>query len=289
MIGIIYNPMTNGGKSADRMKNILGLLDAKGVEYTYRETEAEGQAKDIAKELSETCDIIVPAGGDGTVFEVVNGMYGGKAAMLIFPFGSGNDIARSAGTLELTDEQLADLCINGKARPFDCFTVNGEMIGMEFVTFNLVVNIISMFKDPANTSKGYGGLVFKAIRKTKKRRYLIKTENGEQELNGLFISAQNIKTAGGGLPIYPAAEDDDGKFDMIITRYTSSFRKYMNLMSLSKGKLCDQPNVTIERVNWVEITPLDGEEDYILDGEFFKTKGVRVEIAPEKIQMISPE
>ena len=288
MIGIIYNPVTNGGKSADRMKNILGLLDTKGVEYVYKETEAEGQAKEFAKELSETCDIIVPAGGDGTVFEVVNGMYGSKASMLIFPFGSGNDIARSAGTLELTDEQLVDLAVSGKPRPFDCFTVNGEMIGMEFVTFNLVVNIISMFKDPANTSKGYGGLVFKAIHRTKRRKYVIKTENGEQEIKGLFISAQNIKTAGGGLPIYPDAQDDDGMFDMIITRYTSSLRKYLNLMSLGKGKLCKQPNVTVERVKWVEITAVEGEEDYIVDGEFFKTKGVRVEIAPEKISMISP-
>ena len=288
MIGIIYNPVTNSGKSADRMKSILGIMDSKGIEYTYKETEKEKNATEIAKELAGSCNIIVAAGGDGTVFEVANGIYGTEAAMLILPFGSGNDIARSAGVLELTDEQLVDLMASGKTRPFDCFTVNGELVGMEFVTFNLVVNIISMFKDPSNTSKGYGGLVFKAVHRTKGRRYRIKTENGEEEVKGLFISAQNIKTAGGGLPIYPSAEDDDGMFDMITVRYTGSLRKYLNLMSLSKGKLCQQPNTTVERVKWVEITPLDGEEDYILDGEFFKTSGVRVEIAPKTIKMVSP-
>ena len=77
-------------------------------------------------------------------------------------------------------------------------------------------------------------------------------------------------------------------FDMITLRYTGSFRKYMNLMSLSKGKLCQQPNAIVERVKWVEITPLDGEEQYIIDGEFFTTKGVRVEIAPKAIKMVSP-
>ncbi len=288
MLGIIYNPVTNGGKSADRMRQIRELMDSKGIEYDYRETEKEAQATELAKELSAKCDIVVAAGGDGTVFEVVNGIYGTQAALMILPFGSGNDIARSAGVLELTDEQLVDLMASGKTRPFDCFLVNGETVGLEFVTFNLVVNIISLFKDPSNQSKGYGGLVFKAIRSTKGRMYRIKTESGEQTVKGLFISAQNIKTAGGGLPIYPAAEDDDGMFDMITTRYTSSFRKYLNLMSLSKGKLCQQPNVTVERVKWVEITPVDGEEKYILDGEFFTTKGVRVEIAPEKIKMVSP-
>ena len=288
MIGIIYNPVTNSGNSADRMRQIRELMDSKGIQYEYMETLREGHATEIAKEMAANCDIVVAAGGDGTVFEVVNGIYGTQASMMIMPLGSGNDIARSAGVLELTDEQLVDLLVSGKTRPFDCFTVNGELVGLEFVTFNLVVNIISMFKDPANISKGYGGLVFKAVRKTKGRRYMIKTESGEQEIKGLFISAQNIKTAGGGLPIYPAAEDDDGMFDMIITRYKGTLRKFLNLMSLSKGKLCQQPNVTVERVKWVEITPLDGEETYILDGEFFTTKGVRVEIAPEKIKMLSP-
>lgn len=286
MIGIIYNPVTNGGKSADRMKAILTIMDAKGAEYVYKETTAPGDATTIAKEMSATCGVIVAAGGDGTVFEAVNGVYGTEASLMIFPLGSGNDIARSAGVLELTDEQLADAAIAGKTRPFDCFTVNGEMIGLEFVTFNLVVNIISRFKDPANAAKGYGGVLFKAVSSTKAKKYVIKTESGEKEVKGLFISAQNIATAGGGLPIYPPSKDDDGKFDMITVRYTSSLRKYLNLMSLSKGKLEKQPNAEVERVSWAEITPVDGEEQYILDGEFFKTKGVRVEIAPEKIKMV---
>ncbi len=288
MIGIIYNPVTNSGNSNDRMKAILSLLDSKGAEYEYRETSGPGNATDVAKEFSSSCSIVVAAGGDGTVFEVANGVYGTDAALMILPLGSGNDIARSVKLHDLSDEQLVDILVAGKTRPFDCFTVNGEMKGLEFVTFNLVVNIISRFKDPANAAKGYGGVLFKAVSSTKSRRYLIKTESGEKEVKGLFISAQNIATAGGGLPIYPPAEDDDGKFDMITVRYTGTIRKFLNLMSLSKGKLEKQPNASVERVSWVEITPLDGEEKYILDGEFFETKGVRVEIAPEKLKMVCP-
>ncbi len=285
MIGIIYNPVTNSGKSADRMKNILSLLDAKGAEYRYVETERAGQAPELAKEMSAECDIIAAAGGDGTVFEVANGVYGTGKKMMIIPLGSGNDIARSVKLNDLQDEELVDILIAGRSRPFDCFTVNGDTIGLEFVTFNLVVNIISMFKDPANQSKGYGGLVFKAVRATKPYKYHIKTENGEYDIDSIFLTAQNTATAGGGLPIYPATEDDDGKFDLIVSKYTGSIRKYLNLASLSKGKLSQQPNITVERVSWAEITPASNEK-YILDGEFFETEGVRVEIAPEKIEMV---
>ena len=47
-----------------------------------------------------------------------------------------------------------------------------------------------------------------------------------------------------------------------------------------------QPNASVERVSWAEIKPLDGKEQYILDGEFFESDGLRVEIAPEKINMV---
>ena len=40
MIGIIFNPASNSGNSAERMKALLGLLDAKGAEYVYRETRS---------------------------------------------------------------------------------------------------------------------------------------------------------------------------------------------------------------------------------------------------------
>ena len=56
MLGIIYNPVTNGGKSADRMRQIRELMDSKGIEYDYRETEKEAQATELAKELSAKCD-----------------------------------------------------------------------------------------------------------------------------------------------------------------------------------------------------------------------------------------
>ncbi|MBR5999491.1 MAG: acylglycerol kinase family protein, partial [Candidatus Methanomethylophilaceae archaeon] len=157
MIGIIFNPASNSGNSQERMKTLLALLDEKGSEYVYRETSGPGNATEIAKELASSCSVVVAAGGDGTVFEVANGMYGTDAALMIFPLGSGNDIARSAKVNDLDDQALVDTVVAGKTRPFDCFTVDGK-IGMEFVTFNLVVNIISRFKDPANAAKGYGGV-----------------------------------------------------------------------------------------------------------------------------------
>ena len=107
MIGIVFNPVTFSGKSVDRMKHVLEILDSKGVEYIYRETEKEGDAIAISRELADSCGIIVAAGGDGTVLETLNGVYDRDVTIMVLPFGSGNDIGRSIGVEGMTDEQLA--------------------------------------------------------------------------------------------------------------------------------------------------------------------------------------
>ena len=89
VIGIVFNPVTFGGRSVGRMRHALELLDAKGVEYVYRETACEGDAVRISAELADSCDVIVAAGGDGTVYEVVNGVYDKDVAIMVFTYGSG--------------------------------------------------------------------------------------------------------------------------------------------------------------------------------------------------------
>ncbi|MBQ6547467.1 MAG: acylglycerol kinase family protein, partial [Candidatus Methanomethylophilaceae archaeon] len=89
MIGIIYNPTTNKGASVERMKRVREKLDAMGVEYDYRETEYAGHATELAKELAQTCDTIVSAGGDGTLHEILNGTVDLDINYAILPFGSG--------------------------------------------------------------------------------------------------------------------------------------------------------------------------------------------------------
>ncbi len=271
------------------MKHVLELLDSKGIEYEYRETAAEVGAKDIAKELCQTCDVIVAAGGDGTVYETLNGMLPEDRAFMILPFGSGNDIGRSAGVLGLSDEELVDTLTAGKTRGFDYLMSNGEA-SMVYMSMGIVVNIIRDFKDPNNARKSYSSTVFASVRRSRPRRYRVRTPTMDRELSADFISTQNIVTAGGGMIITPDAEDDDMKMDLLIIEHKNVVRKYLNMIALSKGKVDRQPNAIVERTEWAEITPLDGIEWYSLDGELMTTNGtVRVEICRKQVRMIVPQ
>ncbi|MBP5395101.1 MAG: hypothetical protein J6Y18_04260 [Candidatus Methanomethylophilaceae archaeon] len=287
MIGIVFNPVTFSGKSVDRMKHFLGILDERGVEYTYRETTCEGDAVRIAAELAETCDIIVPAGGDGTVYETVNGAISKDPTFMILPFGSGNDIARSVGVNGLSDEELADILLAGKTRPMDYLVSDGKA-SMVYVSFGIVVNIIRDFKDPNNARKSYNSTVLASVRRSRPRRYRIRTPTMDRELSADFISTQNTATAGGGMVITAEAKDDDGKMDLVIIEHKNVVRKYLNILALNKGKVSKQPNAIVERTEWEEITPLDGIEWYSVDGELLTTNGLRVDICGKQMRVICP-
>ncbi len=287
IIGIIFNPVTNGGKSVDRMKHFLELLDERGAEYDYRETERGGQAPELAAELSETCDVIVGVGGDGTSYEVINGALHNDPVFMILPYGSGNDSARWEGMFGITDEQMADALVAGRTQEFDYVLCEGKA---HFVhaAMGMVVDIVRDFKDPANARKSYYSTLISSIRRSKARRYHIKTPITDKDIFADFVSAQNSRTAGGGMVIAPDTVPADGMVDLMYVEHRSGFRKVLNVIALATGRVARQPNVTIEKTPWVEITPLDGLEWYSFDGELVETGAIRAETGPKTIRMIVP-
>ena len=287
MIGIIANPRTNKGRSIERVRHVLSLLDEKGAEYDFRETTCQGDATRLAEEMSDSCDIIVSAGGDGTLFEVVNGVIGKDVKLFILPFGSGNDVSRNLGLFKRSDEELVDILLAGRTTTFDCGIKDGSMAFCVFVSFGIVTHIISEFnKRQKGSSIGYYSTMLKAIRTFRSQRFRIRTEGYDKEVLSDFVSVQSIRNAGAGMIIQPDAEIDDGYHDLVVIEHWGRFRKFCNLIALLRGRLPKQPNVYTERVKWVEITSCEGEIVYSVDGELLTTSGVRTEVCDRKLTFI---
>lgn len=287
MIGIIANPKTNKGKSIERVRHVLSILDERGVEYDFRETSCHGDATVLARELSDSCDIIVSAGGDGTLFEVVNGVIGKDVKLFILPFGSGNDVSRNLGLYKRSDEELVDILLAGKTARFDCGIKDGSVAFCVFVSFGIVTHIISEFeKRQKGSSIGYYSTMLKAIRSFRAQRFRIRTEGYDKEVLSDFVSVQSIRNAGAGMIIQPDAEIDDGYHDLVLIEHWGRFRKFCNLIALLRGRLPKQPNVYTERVKWAEITSCEGEVTYSVDGELMTTSGVRTEVCDRQFTFI---
>ncbi len=287
MLGIVFNPVSYSGRSTARMKHVRDLLEERGVEYVYRETVRPGDGTIMSAELAESCDTVIAGGGDGTVFEVLNGIFGKGVTLMVLPFGSGNDIAMSIGVNGMTDEELVDVLLEGKKRKMDCMRTNGGELSMVHSCVGIVSNIIRDFKDPANARKSYMSTMLASIRQSRPRRYHIKTSETDREFFADFVSAQNIVTSGGGMVVCPEAVDDDMKFDLVVIEHRTVLRKYINLIAMVRKKLTKQRNVFTERTDSVEIEALDGQETCSLDGELRDITTLNVDIAGQ-IDVIHP-
>ncbi|NLY88146.1 MAG: acylglycerol kinase family protein [Firmicutes bacterium] len=97
-VKIILNPRAGRGKAAKLKPKVLAELAKHGCCFDLEETQWHGHAIEIAKKAVESgYDLVIAAGGDGTVNQVVNGMAGSKVPLGVLSAGTGNDFAAMIG------------------------------------------------------------------------------------------------------------------------------------------------------------------------------------------------
>ncbi len=99
---VIVNPAAGAGKTAKKWPMIMSLLKSLGLEFEHDVTEAPGHAIELTKSaVQKGYELVVAVGGDGTIHEVVNGLYetGDTAdvAVGIINTGTGADYIRTIG------------------------------------------------------------------------------------------------------------------------------------------------------------------------------------------------
>jgi len=115
---IILNPAAGRSRSSGRrLGRVVAALERRGCAVVVRRAGPEsGDVERLAREAEAEFDIIVAAGGDGTLNAVVNGMAAAPRAVALLPFGTANVLAREIG-LPRDAERLAELIARAPARP----------------------------------------------------------------------------------------------------------------------------------------------------------------------------
>ena len=95
----VYNPMSGRGQIRNKLFDIINVFSEAGYEITVHPTRAPKDATAVVAELSDTYDLVVCSGGDGTINIVVNAMMhrGLKMPLGILPSGTANDFATYLG------------------------------------------------------------------------------------------------------------------------------------------------------------------------------------------------
>jgi YegS/Rv2252/BmrU family lipid kinase len=114
---VIVNPAAGRPRrAARRLRRAVAELERRGCTLVIRRTAGPGDAERLAREAEPAFDLIVAAGGDGTVGEVANGLAGSSLPLALLPLGTANVLAHEIG-LPRRPEQIAALIAEGQPRP----------------------------------------------------------------------------------------------------------------------------------------------------------------------------
>jgi diacylglycerol kinase (ATP) len=264
---------TTEGSPVDHEKSILAALRAYGIEpevmYTTPEELGAGLAAQAAAGHAE---VVIAAGGDGTIHEVATGLIGTQSALGIIPLGTMNNLARSLNIPETIEEACAAIA-SGDTVSVDIGKINEHCflevagIGLEAALFPAGEE----FKSPGVLSTLRGVLdglrVLLAYQPA-----LLKIsidEHRRRPLHAIQITICNSRYYGAKFELVPDAVMDDGLLDVVIYRNFSKLEYLRHAISIVQGKRLYQPKVIHRRIKSMRINadiPLEIQADGLPHG-----------------------
>lgn len=277
---IIYNPTSGRELIKRNLVEILQIYEDAGYETSAFATTAKPHsAHDEAKRVAEEgFDLIVAAGGDGTINEVVNGIAGlsKRPKMAIIPAGTTNDYARALHIPRNNLLEAAKLVQNqqtikmdiGKAtmKEEETYFINIGGGGlMTELTYDVPSSLKSIFGYLAYFAKGA-----EMLPRIKPIPMHIEYDDGVYEGTASMFFVAVTNSIGGFEQIAPDALLDDGKFTLIIVK-TANQIEILHLIALllNGGKHIDHPNILYAKTSKIHARPATDTRMMInLDGEY---------------------
>jgi len=222
----IVNPAAGGGRSRKLLGPALDRLRAGGLEVKVAVTHAPGQATEIAREAYERgVRNFIAVGGDGTSYEVVNGLYpealeGERPSLAFLPLGTGNSFLRDFSDRGV-DHAIESLLAQ-RTRACDVMRLRHRTgiihyINLLSMGFSADVATLRARRFSAWGELGYVTSIFLTLARFNRRPFPVRVE-GEEGFDSrrcLFLTFNNSKFTGGTMMIAPKAEINDGLVEYV--------------------------------------------------------------------------
>ena len=288
MLYLIANELAGNGRGAETLRQVKALLEERKIPYQCRTTERAGHATELAREaLAQGAREVVSLGGDGTNFEVVNGLGGHFVTLYFVPCGTGNDFMKMldlpSDPLEALKAQLA-----GKPRRIDVGQVSGySFLNVSGCGFDVeVLKQADRFKKLGKGILPYLMGIFAALKAF--RPLPVEWTDGErtEKKDVTIFTLGNGSYFGGGMKAVPHARIDDGLFDRIIVD-SMNRRSILKLLSrFISGKHVGLPQVREDRCT--EVTIRCPGMIVNIDGELIQMDEARYRILPGALEIRLP-
>lgn len=290
----IVNPAAGGGKCGRLAAAALDRLRGGGLELEVRETRAPGEATALSREAYAAGFLnFLAVGGDGTSFEIVNGLFPaaetqGRAALGFLPLGTGNSFLR-----DFTDrgaEFAAAAILEHRRRPCDVIHLKHEEGSLYYInTLNLgfAADVAALVNRRLKRmgELGYLAGVLVSLARLRRRPFPLRADGESDVRRCLFLAFSNSKFTGGKMMIAPQAAVDSGAIEYVHWGPIGRLRLVGNLPTLFNGTHIGHPLASRRQVKRVEF---DFREpiDIVVDGEAMNLKVRSLEVLPGALDVM---
>ncbi|HME37030.1 MAG TPA: diacylglycerol kinase family protein [Candidatus Sulfotelmatobacter sp.] len=293
----IVNPAAGGGRSRKLLGPALERLRAGGIDIRLAETRTPGEATEIAREAyGRGVRNFIAVGGDGTSYEIVNGLYpqaltGQPPTLGFLPLGTGNSFLRdfSHEGVEYGIESL----LAQRSRACDVMRLRHRTGVIHYI------NLLSMgFSADVATLRarsfsgwgefGYFTSIFLTLARFNRRPFPVRIDGSESfdRRSCLFLTFSNSKFTGGTMMIAPKAEIDDGLVEYVRWGPIGRLGLIRNLPGLYDGTHIEHPLAERNAVKRVEFN-LDAPVDVMVDGEVLTLHCEELDVLPGALNVVA--
>jgi diacylglycerol kinase (ATP) len=295
---VIINPAAGAGRTIHKWPQIKYVLKNIGLHFEDDMTEAPGHAIELAKLAAEkSYGLVVSVGGDGTLNEIVNGLYAagsiGDITLGIISTGTGSDYIRTVGVPRHYREACQCL-LKPKKLTVDLgvveFLNNGNICKRLFVNFagigfdaEVVKATTQRFKALGSVPSYLMGLLTTFLfYKNKDVSLLLDGKESQNKVCTVVVS--HGRYGGGGMLIAPHADPTDGFLDVMVIDNISKIDLLWSLPRIYRGTHLTHPRVTTSKVREVSISPLQSMS-LQADGELLGETPARFYVLPSVLSI----
>jgi diacylglycerol kinase (ATP) len=297
---IIVNPIAGAGRHQRFVSQLPELAQTYGQQVHL--TGQRGEATTVARKAALDGEkLFIVGGGDDTVREVLQGLYGpggpfklgepGGPQFGILPMGTFNNFARCLGLPESLEECLR-VCFEGRQARIDLGTVNNTLF-TESVGVGIGVAAFQMFPNEPRSLLGRLVAGFYAATRAlyvyRPHKFRLNVDGIDMRQRAYNVIVANSKLFSAAFQVAPRAVLDDGLLDLCIIPTTSRFRFLAWAPMVMLGKhLRWVPDVYYRQVKEVIIS---AKRHYLVrvDGSLSHHLPVRIRVIPGALFMRLPE
>ena len=290
---IIANPKAGRVGKINIATRVTDVLSKNKIPFHFLETQYAGHATQIAKKYYELGHRnFLCLGGDGTLFEIINGFYEPLAQhsdvnLGVIPTGTGNSFLKD---FSKTIDQTLEAIIHQRTQPSDIIEVKhskGTLYFINIFSFGFTSQV-GMFRNKYFSFAGPMGYVFSVFCKLlhlAPSPYRMKIDQQpEIETSSVFISLNNTRFTGGNMMMAPTANPNDGKIDIIDAKAMSRWKLLKAFPRIFQGTHTDLPEVTSTKAREIDFR-FDHEIPVMIDGELLHIQPESLKVIPKGIQI----